>query len=85
MHKDREAPEDIEVREVAVDGAKEVPIVDLLVLAKLKPSKAEARRVVQQGGVKVNGQRAGIDTAVSVAGEPTVQVGKRSFARIRFR
>ena len=86
VHKDREAPEDIEVREVAVDGAKEVPIVDLLVLAKLKPSKAEARRVVQQGGVKVNGQRAGIDTAVPVAGEPpTVQVGKRSFARIRFR
>ena len=35
-----------------VDG--KISIVDILVLSKLAPSKGEARRLVQQGGVSVN-------------------------------
>ena len=70
---------------VAIDGAKEIAIVDLLVLAKLRPSKGEARRAVDQGGVTVDDHRATLDTKVPVSGAPVVRVGKRHFARIRFR
>src|SRR5205823_1945581 len=70
---------------VAIDGAKEIAIVDLLVLAKLRPIKGEARRAVDQGRVTVDDHRATLDTKVSVSGAPVVRVGKRHFARIRFR
>jgi tyrosyl-tRNA synthetase len=34
-----------------------INIVDLLTLTKFLPSKSEARRVIQQGGVAVNGRK----------------------------
>ena len=85
VHKEGGAPEDMPEVTVAIDGAKEIAIVDLLVLAKLRPSKGEARRAVDQGGVTVDDHRATLDTKVSVSGAPVVRVGKRHFARIRFR
>ena len=43
-----------------------IGIIELLVACKLAPSKGEARRLVQQGGVMVNEQKVGgIDFAVS--------------------
>ncbi len=46
------------------DGA--IGIIELLVACKLAPSKGEARRLVQQGGVMVNEQKVGgIDFSVS--------------------
>ena len=85
VHKEGGAPEDMPEVTVAIDGAKEIAIVDLLVLAKLRPSKGEARRAVDQGGVTVDDHRATLDTKVPVSGAPVVRVGKRHFARIRFR
>ena len=85
VHKEGGAPEDMPEVTVAIDGAKEIAIVDLLVLAKLRPSKGEARRAVDQGGVTVDDHRATLDTKVPVSGAPVVRVGKRRFARIRFR
>ena len=38
-----------------VDGA--APVLDLLVAAGLAPSKGEARRLVQQGGISVDGEK----------------------------
>ncbi|HEV8536568.1 MAG TPA: tyrosine--tRNA ligase [Candidatus Limnocylindria bacterium] len=85
VHTQGEAPGDVESREVKVDGAKEIAIVELLVLAGLRASKGEARRAVEQGGVHVDGKKATVGTSVPVKGEPVVRVGKRTFARIRFR
>jgi len=85
VHKEGGAPVDMPTIDVKANGAKEISIVDLLVLAKLAPSKAAARRLVEQNGVRVEGELAKLDTSVAVKGEPWVQVGKRSFARIRFR
>lgn len=85
VHKEGGTPEDIPEVTVAVDGAKEIAIVDLLVLAKLRPSKGEARRTVDQGGVRVDDRKATLDTKVPVRGTPVVQIGKRQFTRIRFR
>jgi tyrosyl-tRNA synthetase len=45
-----------------VDFAGEVKIVDLLAAAGLAPSKSAARRLVEQGGVKVGDRKvAGVD------------------------
>jgi tyrosyl-tRNA synthetase len=85
VHKERVAPTQIETRDVKANGAKEIGIVELLVLAGLEKSKSAARRVVEQHGVRVNGAPATQATSVSAADEPVVQIGKRHFVRIRFR
>ncbi len=85
VHKEREAPADVEVVPVSVDGAKEIPIVELIVRAGLETSKSRARRLVEQNGVRVNGRVARVDTSVSTRDETLVQVGKRKAARVRFR
>ncbi|MFH1444209.1 MAG: tyrosine--tRNA ligase [Candidatus Peregrinibacteria bacterium] len=55
-------------------------LVDVLVSSKLVTSKSEARRVIEQGGVKLN--KKVIQSIEQVVEEGTVQVGKRKFARL---
>jgi len=85
VHKERAAPADTASVDVPVNGAKEIGIVDLLVMAQLETSKGNARRVVEQGGVKVNGHKADLTTAVPAQGEALVQVGPRRSKLVRFR
>ena len=59
---------------------------DLLVATSLASSKAEARRLIEQGGVYVDGERcARLDSEIDLGGERTalLQVGKRRFLRVR--
>ncbi|MDR5702704.1 MAG: tyrosine--tRNA ligase [Armatimonadota bacterium] len=59
-------------------------IVKLLVLAGLVESNSEAKRLISQGGVSVDGRRiTDIDTDLVVTDGMVVRVGKRRFARIR--
>jgi tyrosyl-tRNA synthetase len=85
VHKERAAPADTPSVDVSANGAKEIGIVDLLVIAQLETSKGNARRVVEQGGVKVNGQKADLTTAVPTKGEALIQVGPRRSKLVRFR
>jgi len=85
VHKDRAARSDTPTVDVTANGAKEFGIVDLLVMAQLETSKANARRVVEQGGVKVNGRKAALTTVVPTKGEALVQVGPRRSKIVRFR
>ncbi len=82
--RERGAPAEAEVVTLARDGSGYVPVVDLLVRAGLASSRSEARRVVSQGGVRVNGRAADASTAVASEGEPLVQVGRRQARRIRW-
>ena len=79
------APEEIKDVNVALDGMKEIGIVDLLVQANLQKSKSEARRLVEQGGVQVDGSRANLETKVGTGAPAVVKYGKRSYARIHWR
>jgi tyrosyl-tRNA synthetase len=54
-----------------------------LVESGLAKSRGDARRLVEQGGVRVNDLKVGAD-AVLRDGD-VVQVGKRNFVRIRLR
>jgi tyrosyl-tRNA synthetase len=85
VHKEHAAPADAPTVDVEANGAKEIGIVDLLVMAQLETSKSNARRVVEQGGVKVNGQKADLTTVVPTKGEAQVQVGPRRVKLVRFR
>lgn len=58
----------------------------LLVDTGLAPSMAEARRLIEQGGVSVNGEKnSRQDSEVTLSSEPAllIQVGKRKFLRVR--
>jgi len=58
-------------------------VVDVLVETKLAKSRNEARRLIEQGGVRVDGQKVGPDYEFN--GGALLQVGKRNFVRIRLR
>ncbi len=61
----------------------QVNVVDLLVEAGLAPSKSQARRLIDQGGVRIDGEPVSdVDLTVDVEEGIVVQVGKRRFARL---
>ncbi len=67
--------------EVTIHGAP-MPLPALIKQAGLAPSSSEAIRNIQQGGVRIDGERV-TDRGLSVqAGAFVLQVGKRKFARV---
>ena len=79
VFQERELP--AEMPEFAL--AQPVNVVTLIVQAGLAASKGEARRLVEQRGVKLDGQTVtSIETVVQVAAPQVLQVGKRKFVRL---
>jgi tyrosyl-tRNA synthetase len=78
----KEIPDEIEEKRVAAGNYK---LAELLVNTGLAASKGEARRLIEQGGVKVNGEKASNSSAeVAVADDSMLlQVGKRKFVKVR--
>lgn len=72
-------PDDIP--DVAISGAP-LGIGALLKQAGLVPSSSEALRMVEQGGVRVDGATVSDKGLKLAAGSYVVQVGKRKFARV---
>ncbi|MBL8538985.1 MAG: tyrosine--tRNA ligase [Betaproteobacteria bacterium] len=70
--------------EVAVSASAPVALVQVLKQAALTASTSEAMRMIEQGGVRIDGERV-TDRALTLAPGTTVvlQVGKRRFARVR--
>ena len=68
--------------EVTLHGAPML-IAQLLRQAELAPSTSEANRNIEQGGVRVDGERISDKGLKLAAGTYVVQVGKRRFARVR--
>lgn len=59
-----------------------INIVDLIFEAGLASSKSQARRLIQQGGVRLNGKRVEDIELLVPAKEAVLQVGKRRFVRL---
>jgi len=70
-----------EIPEVALAGAP-LAIGALLKQAGLAPSTSEALRLVEQGGVRIDGAAVSDKGLKVAAGTFVVQVGKRKFARV---
>jgi len=83
VHARRETPDDVQERVIALGDQASLPLANLLAEAGLASSRGEARRLISQGGVSVNGERAGDPHAALVKGEYLVKVGKRHFARLK--
>jgi tyrosyl-tRNA synthetase len=75
-------PDDMPECTVDADADGGVAITALLKQAGLAPSTSEAIRNVEQGGVKVGGEKVGDRGARISAGTHVVQVGKRKWARV---
>lgn len=82
MFRDREVPEDIEA---VVMKRSEVDkwLPKLLVIAGLVASTSEGKRMIQQGGVSINGAKVTSDEiSFEGAQDLVVKVGKRKFKKI---
>ncbi len=78
----KEIPDEIEERTMPTDSYN---LAQLLADSGLAASKGEARRLIEQGGVRVNGEKAtAANTDIAVDAEGVLlQVGKRKFLRIK--
>jgi tyrosyl-tRNA synthetase len=75
-------PDDIVEVRLAV-GAAGLPIAQVLKQAGLTPSTSDALRMIEQGGVRANGEKVSDRSLVLQAGTTVVlQVGKRKYARV---
>ncbi len=81
----KEVPDDIPRVSVKWDEA-EIWLPRLLAEAKLVRSSSEGKRLIEQGGVTVDGEKVDDPTLqVAAKGSFTVKVGKRRFARVSFK
>ena len=80
--KQGEIPEDIP--EVTLStGGEAMPIAQILKQTGLTASTSEAMRMIEQGGVKLDGEKVSDKALKLSAGGPfVIQVGKRKFARV---
>ncbi len=80
-----EAPDDMPEIEVALSGGEGIPVVDLLTRAEFAASRGEGKRLIAQGGVRLDGKPVDSAEAQVEPGQYVLQAGKRRFARIRVR
>jgi tyrosyl-tRNA synthetase len=81
--RNKETPDEIEERVVSPGSW---DLVQLLATVGLTDSKAEARRLIQQGGVRIGGERqsvVGVTVKIDSGDVALLQVGKRRFLRVR--
>ena len=75
---------DIPTKEINIDN--DILLIDLLVLCSLAKSKTEAKRLILQNGIKIDGEKEkNIDKIIKISKrEIVIQKGKKCFIKIRF-
>lgn len=74
-------PDDIP--ELKLDNLSNINIIDLIIEANFAPSKGEARRLIQQGGVSIDGDKiSDFNTEITLRSDMILKVGKRKFTKI---
>jgi len=74
-------PDNIESRKIDESS---LNIVQLISVLEMAPSKSEARRLVEQGAVKINEKKVeGVDKDIDLGEEILIQVGKRKFMKVK--
>ncbi|HEY4475369.1 MAG TPA: tyrosine--tRNA ligase [Candidatus Paceibacterota bacterium] len=77
---EKQKPEDIKAVKL---NLQRLPLVDLLVQTNLALSKSEARRLIEQGGVKIDDvKKTDPQETISLAEEILIQVGPRRFLKV---
>ncbi|MBC7350525.1 MAG: tyrosine--tRNA ligase [Candidatus Aminicenantes bacterium] len=86
VFKHKEIPEDVEEKILEVIKARpQVELVEAMLSLGLVPSRGEAKRLIRQGGVYLDGQRVeNIDYKLDVTKpEQILKIGKRKFFKIK--
>jgi tyrosyl-tRNA synthetase len=83
VHARRELPDEIEEKSVEREsGAADVPLARTLAQLGLASSGSEARRLIAQGGVSIEGARESDPNKRLGPGVYLLKVGKRKFTRV---
>ncbi|MDO8658040.1 MAG: tyrosine--tRNA ligase [Candidatus Levybacteria bacterium] len=78
----KEMPEEIPTFKYS--GPSNIGTADLLTQITLAPSKAEAKRLIEQGGVEIDNQRiTNPSEQIEIKDKMIIKVGKRKFVRIK--
>jgi tyrosyl-tRNA synthetase len=78
----REVPENVEKRMIPIDQSS-ISVAQLLKSAGLTQSTSAANRLIEQGGVRIDGEKiSDTKSVVAVGSKHLFQVGKRQFAEI---
>ena len=69
--------------------AQEINVIEILMLSNLFESKSEARRLIQQNGIKINGEKVTdinmmIDSGLLDNNTLLIQKGKKNFKKLKF-
>lgn len=76
-------PDEVPEVSISFEGGT-IGIIPLLMETRMVPSKSEARRMVEQGGVSIDGEKiADMNTSISLENGIVLKVGKRKFLRVR--
>ena len=79
---EKEVPSDITEQTLSLKGS--ISVLQLLAMTNLVSSNGEARRLVSQGGVSIDGRRIiDVNELISPGGGVVVKVGKRKFLKVR--
>jgi tyrosyl-tRNA synthetase len=82
--RDNQTPADMPEVVLAADEGRAL-LCKVLAQSELVKSNSEGRRAIQQGGVKVNGEKVSDESLeIACSGEYVIQVGKRRFAKVSF-
>lgn len=74
-------PDDLE--KFKIDEGKELNILDLIILVNFASSKGEARRLVTQGGVSIDGEKiSNVQQNIKLNKGMILKVGKRKFIKL---
>jgi tyrosyl-tRNA synthetase len=76
----KEIPDEME--DFALPNSNGMDIVELLLAANLAESKNEARRLLEQGGVQLDGRKISLGEKISISKPQVLKVGKRRFKRL---
>jgi tyrosyl-tRNA synthetase len=78
----KDTPNDIPEFKIE-DGQTELNILDLITKVNFAPSKGEAKRLVSQGGVSINGYKIPeVNSKIKIENGMILKVGKRKFIKI---
>lgn len=73
-------PENIELKKLDID---KINIIELVAGNNLASSKSEARRLIEQGAVKINQEKiVDLNADIDITKETLIQVGKRKFLKV---
>ncbi|WNK20673.1 tyrosine--tRNA ligase [Halomonas piscis] len=79
---DGELPDDLPEVEVNFEGSAEAPLASVLNRAELTQNSAQAKDMLKNGSVKVDGETAARDAMLPTGQAYVIQAGKKRYARV---